>query len=42
VIGEPIASTAPGPVDPDGLWLDDLAEGMTFRSAPFVVWRRPA
>jgi acyl dehydratase len=28
----PAASTAPKPVRPDGLWLDDLAAGMTFRS----------
>jgi acyl dehydratase len=33
----PVASTAPMPVKPDGLWLDDLAEGMTFRSDDYEV-----
>lgn len=31
------ASTAPKPVRADGLWLDDLAEGMTFRSDTYEV-----
>lgn len=30
-------SSAPKPVKPDGLWLDDLAEGMTFRSGTYEV-----
>ena len=33
----PGASTAPKPVRPDGPWLDDLAEGMTFRSETYEV-----
>jgi acyl dehydratase len=33
----PVASTAPMPVKPDGLWLDDLAEGMTFRTDAYEV-----
>lgn len=33
----PAASTAPKPVRGDGLWLDDLAEGMTFRSDTYEV-----
>lgn len=31
------ASTAPGPIRPDGLWLDDLTAGMTFRSDAYAV-----
>jgi acyl dehydratase len=30
-------SSAPKPVNPAGLWLDDLAEGMTFRSDSYEV-----
>ena len=30
-------STAPEPIRPDGLWLDDLAAGMTFRSDTYEV-----
>jgi acyl dehydratase len=30
-------STAPGPTRADGLWLDDLAVGMTFRSDTYEV-----
>jgi acyl dehydratase len=30
-------SSAPEPVKPDGLWLDDLAEGMTFHSGTYEV-----
>jgi len=33
------ASTAPKPIRDDGLWLDDLAEGMTFRSETYEVTR---
>jgi acyl dehydratase len=33
----PPASTAPMPVQRDGLWLDDLTEGMTFRSDTYAV-----
>lgn len=33
----PVTSTAPKPVREDGLWLDDLAEGMTFRSDTYEV-----
>jgi acyl dehydratase len=33
----PTAGTAPAPVKPDGLWLDDLTEGMTFRSDDYEV-----
>jgi acyl dehydratase len=33
----PAASTAPMPVQPDGLWLDDLTEGMTFGSGTYEV-----
>lgn len=33
----PSRSTAPEPIRPDGLWLDDLATGMTFRSEPYEV-----
>jgi acyl dehydratase len=33
----PAASTAPKPVRREGLWLDDLAEGMTFRSGTYEV-----
>jgi acyl dehydratase len=32
-----MTSTAPKPINPDGLWLDDLAEGMTFRSDTYEV-----
>jgi acyl dehydratase len=35
----PVVSTAPKPVQPDGLWLDDLAEGMTFRSGTHEITR---
>jgi acyl dehydratase len=33
----PAESSAPKPVKPGGLWLDDLAEGMTFHSATYEV-----
>lgn len=33
----PAANAAPGAVRPDGLWLDDLAAGMTFRSDSYAV-----
>ncbi|MQY40643.1 hypothetical protein SRB17_86760 [Streptomyces sp. RB17] len=29
--------TTPAPVNPDGLWLDDLVEGRTFRSQDYEV-----
>lgn len=32
-----VLSTAPKPVREDGLWLDDLAEGMTFQSDTYEV-----
>lgn len=31
------AADTPGPVRTDGLWLDDLVEGMTFRSEDYEV-----
>lgn len=33
----PAVSTAPAPIRADGLWLDDLSTGMTFRSQPYTV-----
>ncbi len=33
----PAESSAPKPVNPDGLWLDDLSEGMTFESGIYEI-----